>query len=94
MADYVPGTVIRYSVSAHIPTGTVVHAPAPEAFFVGESPDGAWWLYAQYDETSDGPGDAVLAFNPETGEIVTLIEKVELSPVDVDQYYVWSDYVE
>lgn len=81
-------------------TGETMTAPQPGFWFVGSSPDGTWWLYSRTPASDptlsfDNSQDSLIAFNPSTGEVVTLAEDVALAErnrsFEPSNYYVWSD---
>lgn len=80
-------------------SGETIAAPEPNFWFVGTSPDGVWWLYSRTPKSDstlsyDTSQDTLIAFNPSTGETITLAEEVALAErnrsFEPSGYYVWS----
>ena len=90
-----------YTISVNVETGEIIAAPMPGLHVVSESPDGAWWLYAGSVEDRDddlyGKMSHLLAFNPATGELVTLNADTRLYEnfhFPFQDYFVWSPPLE
>ncbi len=86
-------SVFPRTLSVNMQTGDSLPAPEPQAKWVSESPDGAWWLYVVIGDPVENPTNRLLAYHPADGDLRILAEGIPLyenPSFPLWRYFEWS----
>lgn len=81
------------TLSVNVITGDSILAPEAQAKFVGEAPDGEWWLYMVTGDPLETPTNRLLAYRWAEDDLHILAEEVPLyddPQFPLWRYIVWS----